>query len=104
MINIGHNLFIIKYTAEKIKIIGHIGNEFITSYRDQDTSTKFLYHHDGNMVLVNHKWYKQSHKLFDDTSKYILNDKPYSLQIDYKEDFDLFKREFILVMDSFCYF
>jgi len=77
------------YTAEKIKIIGHIGNEFITAYRDQDTSTKFLYHHDGNMILVNYKWYKQSHKLFDDTSQYILNDKPYSLQIDYKEDFEI---------------
>lgn len=74
------------YTADKIKIIGHIGDKFQKAYRDQDT-TNFLHHFDGNLVIVNVKWYKKNHCLFNDDSSYYVEDVPYSLQIDNEEQF-----------------
>lgn len=74
------------YTADRIKIIGHIGDKFQKAYRDQDT-TNFLYHFDGNLVIVNVKWYKKNHCLFNDDSSYYVEDVPYSLQIDNEEQF-----------------
>lgn len=77
------------YTANKIKIIGHINNEFKIAYRDQDTATKFLYQFDGNIIYVNAKWYKKNRALFCDKSEYHIQTLPYTLQIDTKEEFDI---------------
>lgn len=80
------------YTCEKTKIIGHIGKEFYTAYRDQDASTKYLYHFDGNIVIVNTKWYLKSHCLFNNDSSYLIEEVPYTLQIDNINQYQLIKR------------
>lgn len=80
------------YTCNKVKIIGHIGDKFNLSYRDQDSSTKFLYHFDGNMVVVNTSWYEKSSVLFDDSSLHIEQPMPYVLQVDTKEDFETIEK------------
>lgn len=80
------------YTAVKTKIIGHIGGSFMTSYRDQDATTKFLYQFDGNIVVVDYDWYARYGVLFDDTSKWVLNKPPYCFQIDTKDDFDVISK------------
>ena len=77
------------YTANKIKIIGHIGNEFQIAYRDQDNSTKFLYQFDGNIVYVNTDWYKESKSLFCNDSQYCIEKLPYTLQIDEQCDYEV---------------
>ena len=46
-----------------------------------------MYHFDGNLVIVNVKWYKKNHCLFNDDSSYYVEDVPYSLQIDNEEQF-----------------
>jgi CMP-N-acetylneuraminic acid synthetase len=79
------------YTCDKVKIIGHIGYKFQTAYRDQDTSTKFLYRFDGNAVIVNTAWYKKNNCLFNDESKYFVENVPYSIQIDTQEEYKLLK-------------
>lgn len=80
------------YTCDKIKIIGHIGNKFHKAYRDQDSNTNFLYHFDGNTVIVNTEWYKKERVLFNDQTKYYEQTLPYILQIDNKEELDLIRR------------
>ena len=80
------------YTADKVKIIGHIGGQFHTAYRDQEASTKFLYHFDGNIVVANTPWYRNNRKLFNDESKWVVEGVPYSLQIDTESDFKLIER------------
>ncbi len=78
------------YTANKVKMIGHIGDVFNIAYRDQDTN-KFLYQFDGNIVVVRKNLIKHEHCLFNNDSGYIVNDRPYSLQIDTYEDYNILK-------------
>lgn len=80
------------YTAEKIKIIGHIGDTFMFAYRDQDKNTKFLYHFDGNIIIVNASWYGTSKKLFCDESKVVVQHLPYTLQVDDEYDFEIISK------------
>lgn len=75
------------YTADKVKIIGHMEDKFMEAYRDQADDTKFLYHFDGNTVIVNNRWYQKAHKLFSDESEYVVQGVPYSLQIDTYDDY-----------------
>lgn len=75
------------YTAEKVKIIGHIGGEFQMATRDQDPSTRFLYHFDGNILVVNTEWFRRHRRLFDNASAWVVEGVPYSLQIDTEDDF-----------------
>lgn len=78
------------YTANKVKIIGHIGDVFNIAYRDQDTNN-FLYQFDGNIIVARKDLINQEHCLFNNDSVYIVNDRPYSLQIDTYEDYTIIK-------------
>lgn len=78
------------YTANHIKIIGHINNKFHIAYRAQDTSN-YLEHFDGNILLINTNFLIKENKLFDDNSIFVINKIPYVLQIDTKEEYDLIK-------------
>ena len=79
------------YTARKLKIIGHIGDEFQMATRDQDPQTRFLYQFDGNLLVVDAEWYAPRHRLFDDFSLPIEQEVPFNLQIDTETDFKVFE-------------
>lgn len=78
------------YTAEHIKLIGHINDKFYISYREQDAKL-FFEHFDGNILIVNAEFIRKENKLFNDKSIFIINHIPYTLQIDTQEQYDLIK-------------
>ena len=78
------------YTAQKVKLIGHIGDKFQFATRDQDPSTRFLHQFDGNLLVVNAVWYGIVRRLFDDGSGFTVQQAPHCLQIDTPEDYAVF--------------
>lgn len=80
------------YTARRVKMIGHLDGRFHFAGRDQDPSTRWLYQFDGNIIAVNAEWYRRTRQLLTDTSRYVVEGLPYTLQIDNHEDFELFKK------------
>ena len=80
------------YSAEKVKMIGHVGDVFHDARRDQDADTRFLQHFDGNILVVNAGWYRATRRLFCNVSGVVEQQKPYTLQIDVEDDFKVVKK------------
>lgn len=76
-----------RYTAEKIKVTGEIDGKFFRQHRAQD-ATRFLYHNDGNIILVKTEEYKNRKVLLDDTSKYVIDKYPTNIQIDTLQEYN----------------
>lgn len=79
------------YTAEKIKLIGHLDGSFQHAYREQD-ARRFFYFFDGNILLVRNKSFLSSGQFFNDRSIPFPNSFPCSLQIDSEAEFELLSR------------
>lgn len=75
------------YTFDKIKPIGHLGNTFNRTGREETVKT-FLKWHDGNIVWGTVKHFQETGTLLDQDSIPIENVYPATLQIDYQREFD----------------
>lgn len=75
------------YTFEKIKPIGHFGNEFSRVGRTENAKT-FLKWHDGNIVWCTKKFFQENGTLLTTDSMPIENVYPATLQVDYKRELD----------------
>lgn len=74
------------YTAQKIKLIGHLDGRFQHAHREQ-TAKHFLHFFDGSILLITPSRYRKMGAFFADASRPYLNTTPCSLQIDTEQEF-----------------
>lgn len=74
------------YTAQKIKVIGHLDGHFQIAHREQD-ARRFLNFFDGNIVAFRTEFYLEKGQFFTDDSANYENPFPCNLQIDTEEEY-----------------
>lgn len=78
-------------SCHNFKMIGYDGEKFNYAYRDQDKSTRWFSHFDGNILIVDRKFMLGEERLFDDGISCYPQPFPYYLQIDEQPEFDVIK-------------
>ncbi len=76
------------YTAQRIKLIGHLDGHFQAAYREQD-ARRFLDFFDGNILVMSRSRFLGTGVLLDDDSRPCFHEFPCHLQIDTEEQFSL---------------
>lgn len=77
------------YTAERVKLLGHLNGKFTKNVFDTGGSTAFQ-HCDGNIFCCTSDYFLSHDNYFiGEDSVAVPNEQPYSLQIDTEQDFDM---------------